>query len=214
VTVAVRRRRVDLATVLVAGAGTALCAWAVAPGRVGDVERAAFRFVNGWPDAMRWPLWGFQTLGVLGMPLLVAAGALVLRRWRLTLGLVLLVPLKLFVEHEILKQFVRRERPGTTIPDAVLRNVPSAGPSFPSGHAIIAFGIVVLLWPYLSRRWRAVAVALAVLNAVARVYLGGHAPLDVVDGAFAGATTAALVNLAVGVSPGRWCAAAGPPPPP
>src|SRR3954464_14366387 len=111
----------------------------------------------------------------------------------------MLVPLKLLVEKDVLKVLVHRERPGTTIPDAVLRGVPSAGVSFPSGHAMIAFGILVLVAPYVARRWQWVLVAVAVLNSVARVYLGAHAPLDVVAGAAAGVTIGALLNLALGV---------------
>jgi membrane-associated phospholipid phosphatase len=216
-----RRRRADVVTAVAAGAVTALCAWAVSSGTVGPLERTVFRFVNGWPDVLQWPLWIFQTLGVLGMPLIVAAVALVLRRRRLALALALLVPLKLFVEKDVLKELVHRERPGTTIPGAILRDVPSAGPSFPSGHAVIAFGIVVLLLPYLRRRWQVVIVVLAVLNSVARVYLGGHSPLDVIGGAAAGAAVGALLNLLVGVparsSPGTGRPSAGlsgaPPPP-
>ncbi|GAA3162372.1 hypothetical protein GCM10010531_12710 [Blastococcus jejuensis] len=194
-----RRRWADVWTAAVASAVTVVSAWVVSDGTVDGPERAVFRFVNGWPDAWRWPLWIFQTLGVLGMPLVVAGAALLLRRWRLAAALVALVPLKLGIEHEVLKASVQRERPGTTIPGAMLRDVPSAGESFPSGHAIIAFGIVALLLPYLRRRWQVLVVVLAVLNSVARVYLGGHAPLDVVGGAAAGLLVGALLNLAVGV---------------
>jgi undecaprenyl-diphosphatase len=103
------------------------------------------------------------------------------------------------VERDVLKDVVHRERPGTTVPGAVLRDVPSAGDSFPSGHAIVAFGIAVLLLPYLARRWQVLVVVLAVLNSLARVYLGAHAPLDVVGGAAAGVALAGLLNLVVGV---------------
>ena len=158
-----RRRPVDALTAAVGTAVAAACACAVSSGEVGAAERAVFSAVNGWPDALQWPLWVFQTLGVLGAPLVVAAIAALARRWRLAAGLVLLVPLKLFVEREVLKELVTRERPGTTIPGAILRDVPSAGPSFPSGHAVIAFGIVVLLAPYLRKRWQLLlVVALAV----------------------------------------------------
>jgi membrane-associated phospholipid phosphatase len=195
-----RRRPVDAVTVVLGAAVTVACAWVVSSGEVGRVERAVFRAVNGWPDVLQWPLWVFQTLGVLLMPLVVAVVAAIARRWRLAVALVLLVPLKLVVEKEVLKELVARERPGTTIPGAVLRDVPSAGVSFPSGHAVIAFGIVVLVAPYLRRRWQlAVVVALAVLNSVARVYLGAHSPLDVVGGAAAGAAVAGLLNLLLGV---------------
>jgi hypothetical protein len=120
----VRRRWSDAATALAAGTVAAVCAWAASSGTVGALERAVFSFVNGWPDVLRWPLWIFQTLGVLGMPLIVAAAALLLRRWRLAVALVLLVPLKLLVEKDVLKALVQRERPGTTIPGAILRDVP------------------------------------------------------------------------------------------
>ena len=194
-----RRRWADVATAAAAAAATALCAWAVSPGVVGATERTVFRFVNGWPDVLQWPLWVFQTLGVLGMPLAVAVVAVALRRWRLALALVLLVPLKLGIEREVLKVLVHRERPGTTIPGAVLRDVPSAGLSFPSGHAVIAFGILVLLAPYLRRRWQVLVLVLALLNSVARVYLGGHAPLDILGGASAGVLVGSALNLVVGV---------------
>ncbi|MGY1808301.1 phosphatase PAP2 family protein [Blastococcus sp. SYSU D00669] len=198
-TTTVRRRPADAATAAAAGAVTAACAVAVAGGTVGPLERSVFRFVNGWPDEARPVLWSFQLLGVLGVPLLVAAVAAASRRWRLAAALVLLVPLKLVVERAVLKELVTRERPGTTIPGAVLRDVPSAGASFPSGHAVIAFGVVVVLLPYLRRRWQLVVLLLAVLNSVARVYLGAHAPLDVLGGAAAGVAVGALLNLVVGV---------------
>jgi hypothetical protein len=56
------------------------------------------------------------------MPLVVAVGALALRRWRLATALVLMVPLKLATER-VVKLLVQRERPGTTVPDAVLCGV-------------------------------------------------------------------------------------------
>ena len=86
----------------------------------------------------------FQYLGVLVMPLVVAVGALALRRWRLAGALVLVVPLKLALEREA-KLLMQRERPGTTVADAILRGVHAAGLSYVSGHAIITFAIAGLL---------------------------------------------------------------------
>ena len=72
----------------------AVCAVVAADGRVGPVERALFHAVNGLPDWLYRPMLPFQYLGVLAMPLVVAVGALALRRWRLAAALVLVVPLQ------------------------------------------------------------------------------------------------------------------------
>ncbi|WP_158548842.1 phosphatase PAP2 family protein [Blastococcus sp. TF02A-26] len=206
-----RRRAADGAVAAAAALVAVLCSLAVASGEVGPAEAAVFRVVNGWPDALQGPLWLLQLLGVLGMPLLLAVPALAVGRLRLALALVALVPLKLLVHGELVKALVQRSRPGSTIEDAVLRDVPSAGIAYPSGHAVVAFGVVVLLWPYLRGRWRAAVLALAVLNSVARVYLGAHAPLDVVGGAAVGVCLGAVLCLAVGVPARQACSTAAPP---
>lgn len=172
-------------------------------GGVSGPERAVFRAVNRLPDWLERPMWLFQLVGVLGVPLLVAVVALALRRWRLAVGLVLLPPLKLIAEREVLKQLIERQRPGQNEPDAILRDVPSAGLAFPSGHPIIAVGVVTLLWPYLGVRGRIIVAAIAVGNSVARVYLGAHNPLDQVAGAGLGLLIGGLLTLLVGVPPRR-----------
>jgi undecaprenyl-diphosphatase len=144
-------------------------------------------------------MWAFQLLGVLVTPVVIAAVLLVLRRWRPALALLLLVPLKLVAERQILKKLVERQRPGQTEVNPVLRDVPPAGLSFPSGHAIVAAAVLVILWPYLGRTGRVIATVLAVGVGVARIYLGAHNPLDVVAGAGLGLILGALLTLVVGV---------------
>jgi undecaprenyl-diphosphatase len=195
----VRRDVVVLVASLAVFAG---CAVVAADGRVGPIERALFHAVNGLPDWLYQPMLLFQYLGVLAMPLVVALGALVFRRWRLAAALVLVVPLKLATER-LVKLLVQRERPGTTVGDAVLRGVHPAGLSFVSGHAIITFAIAGLLALVLPRRWAVVAFVLATLNAVARVYLGAHNPLDVVGGAAVGLAIAATLDLVLDVARDR-----------
>ena len=204
------RIRRDLVVMAVCLAVFAGCALLVADGRVGPIERAAFHAVNGLPDWLYGPMLLFQYLGVLAMPLVVALGALVFRRWRLAAALVLVVPFKLALER-LVKLLVQRERPGTTVGDAVLRGVHPAGLSFVSGHAIITFAIAGLLALVLPRRWAVVAFVLATLNAVARVYLGAHNPLDVVGGAAIGLAIAARVDHPDEGGPGHLSLGQGPP---
>jgi membrane-associated phospholipid phosphatase len=206
----VSRVRRDVVVLVASLAVFTVCAVVAADGRVGPVERALFHAVNGLPEWLYRPMVLFQYLGVLAMPLVVAAGALAFRRWRLAAALVLVVPLKLALER-VVKLLVQRERPGTTVPDAVLRGVHSAGLSFVSGHAIITFAIAGLLALVLPRRWGIVAFVLASLNAVARVYLGAHNPLDVVGGAAVGLAIAAALDLVLNVAGDRQSSRHGQP---
>jgi membrane-associated phospholipid phosphatase len=198
----VRRIRRDLAVLVASLAVFAACAAIAADGRVTPAERAAFHAVNGLPGWLYPPMLAAQYLGVLAMPLVVAVGALVVRRWRLAGALVLVVPAKLALER-VVKLLVARERPGTTVPDAILRGVHPGGLSFVSGHAIITFAIAGLLALVLPRRWGIVAFVLAGCNAVARVYLGAHNPLDVVGGAAVGLAIAATLDLVLDVARDR-----------
>jgi len=175
------------------------CCLIAAGGQVSGWERALFRAVNGLPGWLNRPMWLMQLAGVIATPVLLAAGAALWRRWRLAAALLLLAPLKLVVELDVIKRLVERGRPGENEPGAILRGVPPAGLSFPSGHAIVVFGIAVLLAPYLRGRWRALVFGLAALACVARVYLGAHNPLDVVAGAGAGLVLGGLLTLLLGV---------------
>lgn len=180
----------------------AVCAVVVAGGRVGSAERAVFNAINGLPGWLYRPMLTAQYLGVLAIPLIVAGGALVWRRWRLAAALALVVPCKLGLEW-VAKLLVHRQRPGTTVPGAILRGVPHAGLSFPSGHAIITFAIAGLLVLVLPRLWGLVAFVLAAGNGLARVYLGAHNPLDVVGGAAIGLVIASVLDMIFDVARDR-----------
>jgi len=186
------------------GAAVAVVAGVIAAsGDVSRWERAVFHALNDLPDWLRSPLWAFQLAGVLLVPLAVAVVAAALHRFRLAGALVALIPLKLIAERLIVKQLVERQRPGTSICQldescGHFRDVPLAGLSFVSGHAIITWGVATLLWPYLPGGWRWLPVAVAVANAVARIYLGAHNPLDLVGGAGLGVALGALLTMAFG----------------
>jgi undecaprenyl-diphosphatase len=61
--------------------------------------------------------------------------------------------------------------------------VPAETYSFPSGHAFVGslfYGLLAVL--FLKGRWRWIAVAIAFVLGVSRVYLGYHYPTDVLGG--------------------------------
>jgi undecaprenyl-diphosphatase len=193
------RRAGDAAALLGGLCLVAACGLVARDGEVGSLETAAFRLVNDLPDGLTPVMQGAQYLGVLAVGPVVAVAALALRRYRLGLAAVLVTAGKIAGER-VVWRFVVRSRPGTSIVDAIVRaGTPTTGQSFVSGHVVLTTGLAWIVTPYLRGRWRVVPGALAGLVAFARIYLGAHAPLDVVGGVGLGAAIGGAANLIVGV---------------
>jgi membrane-associated phospholipid phosphatase len=176
-----------------------ICGAIAHSGNVGAAERRVFRAIKDQPAWLYPLLWPFQQFGnliiALVLTLIVAA---VLRNWRLAAAAVAAAVLKLGSE-KLIKVFVERERPGTTIlgfPRPQLHgDVPLHGLSFVSGHAVMSTAVAGLVSPLLAGRWKIVPWALVALNGVARIYVGAHNPLDIIGGIGAGLVIAGVLNF-------------------
>jgi undecaprenyl-diphosphatase len=181
---------------IVAGGGLIALAVSIAHARkpfISVVESRVFHAVNGLPGGLYPVLWVPMQLGNLVVGTLAGlAVAVVDGDLAVALGVILAMALKLVTERVVRKEMASylavRQRPGTSQDGAILRgdDVPSSGPSFPSGHVILVAAVGCVVAATLPTVWWWAPIVLILLVMIGRVYVGAHNPLDVTAGLGAG----------------------------
>jgi len=169
-------------------AGTAIllaCTATVRPNDVGVLEEDLFRLVNDLPTALFPAFWVVMQAGNVFAVGVAAAVVAATRRFWLAANLAV-TGIGVWLAARAIKDRVGRGRPADLLDHVYLRGHHDNGLGFVSGHAAVAVAIATLIAPYLGRRARWIAVLVAALVCISRVYVGAHLPLDVVGGAALG----------------------------
>src|SRR3954454_3189069 len=197
---AIPRHPVDLVRVLLGLAIFGLAFLMAQRGQLSVVERDLFRIVNDLPETFFPIVWAVMQLGnVLAVPAIAAIAALT-GRFRMARDM-LVSGLLAYFAADLVKHVVGGERPAGLV-HANLLDGNVSGIGFISGHAAVAAALATAAVPYLTRRGRRAAWAVAWAVALARVYVGAHLPLDVVGGLAVGWAIGSLVHYVFGVP--RW----------
>ena len=97
---------------------------------------------------------------------------------------------------EIAKLIAKEPRPITLLHGHLQQRAVEVGlNSFPSGHEAVATAMALTLWLILPRAWRWVSIFWIVIVGVSRLYLGVHAPVDIIGGFAIGLMAVCFVRL-------------------
>jgi membrane-associated phospholipid phosphatase len=151
-------------------------------GSMGGSEAAVFEWIYALPESLRWPALILTQFGSVWMVIGVVGLLFVVRRNPLLSLFVLRNSLLVYVITWLAKIVVDRPRPMILLSEVTSREIAVFGNGFPSLHVALATVVSLTLAPHIPRRFRRLVFIWIGLVAWSRVYLGVHAPLDVVGG--------------------------------
>lgn len=158
-------------------------------------KRMILRLNSGsHPAADQLMLWATR-MGNGGLAWIAVSLIMMGMGWRLE-GLMTLLALSLtaFLINLVIKPMFTRKRPYEILKSVRTMIAPPYGSSFPSGHAASSFAAASMLW-FFNMPFRHLALVLALLIAVSRVYLMVHFPSDVLVGVVSGIVISYLTYL-------------------
>ncbi len=200
------RLAVAIAVCLTAGAVAVSVLVAAARSAVQPVDDAVTRFLVDHRDSVLSGIGRVLNLlgsGIVLVPLRVAAALWLAmrRRWWL-FGALVGAWIGSQVASSVMKGLYDRPRPSVPL---LLHGIHTTGSSYPSGHAVATAATVVSLVLVLAPaapgrlRWELGAIAVSLVMAASRVYLGAHWLSDVLGGVLVGGAialwTAVIVQL-------------------
>jgi membrane-associated phospholipid phosphatase len=191
----IRRRQLELFGA-VAGVAALTATGARARRTISLTEVRLFRWANQLPDGAFRAVWAPMQYGTFATVPVVAAVAVVRRRFDLGLA-VAVAGTAAWVLAKAVKPVVGRGRPASVLTGVHLRGKEEGDLGFPSGHAAVSAALTLIAWRHVGISRRLASAALAGFVPFARMYVGAHLPLDTLGGSAMGIAIGCLVDLAV-----------------
>lgn len=133
------------------------------------------------------------------LPYLLVIGFLILvfyeegwrRKWYFFSEAAIAIILSRGLLTEIIRFFYNHPRPFDVLGFTPL--IGESGYSFPSGHAAWFFALAMVIF-FRNRKWGTWFFVLALVNGIARIYVGVHWPLDILGGAAIGILSVVFIH--------------------
>ena len=158
------------------------------------LERSIFNSVYGLPEYFYPFFIAITQLGGVAMAFVLASIYLFVKRYAVVIRLLMSASLA-YLLSGLAKDVVGRPRPFELIDGVVSRDYLVRGSGFPSGHTAMVTALALVLVHYLPRKYKWVVLCAIVGVALSRIYLGAHAPLDIIGGFAIGWFCAEIFNF-------------------
>jgi glycosyltransferase 2 family protein len=168
-----------------------ISAWLARDGKMAEWEKDVFNVIYGLPIALTPVFLLITQLGNITVFFILAAVYFVKRQHHVVVRL-FLNGLSAYLLAGVAKDLLGRPRPVELLVGVIGRDVLTRGPGFPSGHVALATAVLLTIAHYSPKKYQWLAPAGIMAVAVSRIYLGAHAPLDVLGGFAIGWGTYAL----------------------
>jgi len=145
-----------------------------------DLEEWVFLAIYGLPDFLRLPFLVITQFGSFYILCAVIAAFLIKTSYSKVLRLIL-VGITAYLISGFSKDLWGRARPNEMLEGIVTLDF-ARGPGFPSGHMALAVALALTIGHLLPKKYHWLIMVWIVAVGLSRIYLGVHAPLDVVRG--------------------------------
>jgi membrane-associated phospholipid phosphatase len=152
----------------------------VSDDKMAEWEKVVFNAIYGLPNGFHAIFITLTQLGNITVLLALAAILLIKKHYAIVIRMLMAGLLAEILAH-IGKGMVGRPRPIEYLTDLILRD-PTYGVGFPSGHMAVATAIALVFWHYLPRGYKWITPVWIIGVGLSRIYLGVHAPMDIVGG--------------------------------